>query len=651
MATYIKTLKDNTRENNILPRTRLKAVSDDDGNYLSDQLAASDLNQLAGKKALTTAAQTLTDTEKSQARQNINSAAPDGYYGESGGVFQYATNFLGKGTPTIVNNLTYRPTASQMSGNAWTGGDISGNVATIEKIKGETLVWNQLVHNGNFVDGSVWEKSTYVVMARNDGIATISTSTASNRQFYIYQPIDYVAGHRYFVSCFAASKIALTNVSDRLRLQMGGKKVFSLQDSKEDLEFKRRSAIVTAPSDNTTTSLAITIGAYAASAGQELFSVSNVFAVDLSKMFGVGNEPETAEEFIAMFPEMFYPYNAGELLNFNGTGLKTDGFNQLKSNGQIDVIAKMTYKIEGTYTSLKDSAGNDVTVTDGEFTPSQNDTYTMVGGSCVHFKWSGVRDGETENPWSNILDLSAVQTYFPNGLNGLSDYTGENFLRDELTKDKAIQKVGLVDLGTLTWQYMTSYGKNPFFMADVPRSIKANSSYLKCPLYYNDVFVTSLASFGNTANNLSMFLNANIASASSGRIMIRNDAYTSASDFKAAMAGVPLLFRLANYVETPISPELNLVYPVDDFGTERELPINGSVPTTTPMYMDTLYQIDYESAVRNMDVNTISKASMDSFISAFNGSGLGTITQTWNPATKQYDYTVMPPAPEVTEEV
>ena len=50
MASYITTLKDNTKTNDILPRTSLKAVSDDNGNYLDSQLTASDVNALKNGK-------------------------------------------------------------------------------------------------------------------------------------------------------------------------------------------------------------------------------------------------------------------------------------------------------------------------------------------------------------------------------------------------------------------------------------------------------------------------------------------------------------------------------------------------------------------------------------------------------------------------
>ena len=53
MPSYISTLKDDDKTNNILPRTVLKAVADDNGSYLDSGLQASDINYLKNGKAQT----------------------------------------------------------------------------------------------------------------------------------------------------------------------------------------------------------------------------------------------------------------------------------------------------------------------------------------------------------------------------------------------------------------------------------------------------------------------------------------------------------------------------------------------------------------------------------------------------------------------
>lgn len=41
----------------------------------------------------------------------------------------------------------------------------------------------------------------------------------------------------------------------------------------------------------------------------------DVQCIDLTEMFGAGNEPTTIVEFKAMFPHWYYPYCAGSVLN------------------------------------------------------------------------------------------------------------------------------------------------------------------------------------------------------------------------------------------------------------------------------------------------------------------------------------------------
>ena len=48
MADFITTLEDKSG-NNLLPRTKIKAISDDDGNYFDSRLNASDFNALMSK--------------------------------------------------------------------------------------------------------------------------------------------------------------------------------------------------------------------------------------------------------------------------------------------------------------------------------------------------------------------------------------------------------------------------------------------------------------------------------------------------------------------------------------------------------------------------------------------------------------------------
>lgn len=69
------------------------------------------------------------------------------------------------------------------------------------------------------------------------------------------------------------------------------------------------------------------------SAGTSYFEVgdyvdySNITCIDLTLMFGAGNEPSTVAEFEALYPLPYYDYNQGALINNAAEGVKTVGFN------------------------------------------------------------------------------------------------------------------------------------------------------------------------------------------------------------------------------------------------------------------------------------------------------------------------------------
>lgn len=496
-----------------------------------------------------------TEMQKAQARQNINASAPDGYYGDSGGVYQYSTNFVGKNLPQNAHDIVFRPTASQFSGQSWGANSVGGQAATIDKIKGKTLVFNQLVQNGNFASSAGWLTANLTSLVNNNVFELTTLGRRSGSSITVGRTNTQTkSGHKYYASIDVETPA--NSIAFILGWGAGQNKTIDVTPN-----VKERHAVIFNPSVDSVSFYIYPFSTTATVEDGSIAYISNVILIDLTKMYGAGNEPATVAEFKAQFPLDYYEYNAGELISLNATGLKTTGFNQLYPDGHIDVIKGIAYKIEGNYTSLKDSAGNDVAVLNGEFTPTANDTYTMVGGSCVHLKWSGVRDGDIEEHWDRTLSLP-ISTYFPDGMKSVGT------VYDELTKDKAVKRIG----------------SRPYQSGDE-----------------ND---NTVITDGTTTN-----------------------------------------YILEAPVETPINPQLNLTYKCDDFGTEMLLPQNDDEPVTASMDADIVYQLDYEANIRNMDINTISKASMDNFISAFNNSGLGEITQVWDDTNKRYTYTVSPPAP------
>jgi hypothetical protein len=162
-------------------------------------------------------------------------------------------------------------------------------VASIKSIGGKTIVWNQLnlnneqsiTKNGisfiNNKDGS-WTINGTCSVSNDEGITTI---------IYLFAP-KYVSGHKYLVK---ADKYSDENYGFAINGRTYPlKKAIIINYAFNPIIFVKDKVTV----DNVTMRM-------------------NIF--DLTQMFGAGNEPSTPEEFEAMFPADYYPYNAGELMS------------------------------------------------------------------------------------------------------------------------------------------------------------------------------------------------------------------------------------------------------------------------------------------------------------------------------------------------
>lgn len=170
-----------------------------------------------------------------------------------------------------------------------------------KEIKGRTLVWNQLAETKSYSNTDVDTRTQFSLEVLNGDGTTFKTLY---NQFYAFD-----------TPSFSTRLIATPTINGYLRLKHNG--------SSRDLDFCRVNGIIsshkyllgfTVLTCNTTT-----VGG---------FTTDNAMAIDLTLMFGAGNEPSTVEEFESLFPLPYYDYNPGELISFNATGIETTGFNQ-----------------------------------------------------------------------------------------------------------------------------------------------------------------------------------------------------------------------------------------------------------------------------------------------------------------------------------
>ncbi len=500
--------------------------------------------------------QSLNDTQKNKARENIGATGPNGYYPNM--TVGLSENFVGTGEPT--RRVFDYDTAG---GSA----DISDGNAEIEKMYGDTIVWNQrarVLPNGT---GNGLAYST-----DNGKISITGTvqGAPAYGQFPLTQDLNFKRdGSKYLILLSQTLDVGVSGYGHVSRNAF----LFSLTTGTDWHGY---------------------IFMYVEEG--ETVSVSNlsVNIFDLTKMFGAGNEPSTVEEFKAMFPLDYYPYDEGTLLNVNPAGIKTVGFNAYdKATGKAVLIGGNQYQITGTYTSLSYSTG-EVLAPDstGCFTPTKTGELTVTGGganTCVHLTWSGYRNGDYEDYWTRTRDIN-IQQYFPGGLKRAGT------VYDEISKDKAIKRIGVVDLGTLDWGYVDS--RAYFRTTDISTSIKKASSLSIVPNNICEKYIVKSWNALNTSEETAM------TSDDTGYVQIKDPSYgTDAAAFKTAMSGVMLYYELAEPIETTITPPLNLLYQVSDFGTEQFLGAGATEPKTLPIIADIVYDVNYRDTIKNLPKN------------------------------------------------
>lgn len=220
------------------------------------------------------------------------------------------------------------------------GGNKASGLAMVEKVKGKSVVWNQLIQNGNFVSTDVWEKQSGVEMTVSDNVATL-TYDGSNYQ-RIFQYHSFVANHKYLVAIDIKSPASLLDTA--VFSTIPGAIPTRINDNYANI-WHKYSTVFTAAASGQYQILYASIQTLGTSGTAQ---VRNAQAFDLTLMFGAGNEPSTVAEFEALYPLPYYAYNAGTIVNNAAEAIESVGFNQLKLTGRTE------YSGSGTPTTKYD---------------------------------------------------------------------------------------------------------------------------------------------------------------------------------------------------------------------------------------------------------------------------------------------------------
>ena len=338
-----------------------------------------------------------------------------------------ATDLSGHREPS-AETINYRPSAGNKS--------IKDDNASMEGIRGNSVVWNQLCDFANgffsFGNGSA---------TKENGIYTISINQDSNNAtiFQFASPIPF--NEHIWLAIAQVKADATVNI-----------KGMSTVGFVPNERCKISALYIPISQNNWYWGLSMKLENRPTKV--ELYSYA---LIDLTQMFGAGNEPTTVEEFYSRIPVGvdMYTYNEGEIIDFKPKELKTVGFNQWDEqwkNGYYDtttgqykyyseyicsvnpikVISNVTYTASFQNANVmdftcfdKDSnyigvvkcyTNNIVFPTNTSFVHFSINQAAYNNDICINLVHTGYRNGEYEPYKSHTHDLSWINKYFPNGM-------------------------------------------------------------------------------------------------------------------------------------------------------------------------------------------------------------------------------------------
>lgn len=501
----------------------------------------------------------------------------------------YAKNLIMPDTPT-EQEFNFRQAG---------GGVIEDGVAVIDKVNGNSVVWNQKVP----YDVSKW-RGDVGSMTIDGSVITLSCGSSSYvEKMTLDQCI--IAGHKYYtratiVETAGLSRISLSDTDSFIASDAAGTySSIKVASSNADLKIVNMGGV-----------------------GQGA-TFKDVLFVDLTQMFGAGNEPSTVEEFLQRKPKVAdeYAYNEGTIVNNKVEKVVTTGRNLFDSSTAIDgktiiddtgvevinslgwcstfipIIGGKSYFCKGVTINIQGYGvhcyDKDKQHINGVAFPQNGRTFDAPI-NAKYIRISGRYDDSPANAAIlNLSDASFNGQYAPyekheldlSWIKDIKDTEGvklfEDGMRsvgtafDEVGKNKAVKRLGSVDLGTLPWN--TSWWDNDGRLYVDLENKKVGSTNVMYPLgvtYSNDNdLINTIGICGNNRYNTIYVGDAKT--------------HSSASEFISSLRGVIAYYELAEPIEVEYD-EKSLTYPVVAGGTEEAI---ASEPTAT-FHADIGYGID-----------------------------------------------------------
>lgn len=483
------------------------------------------------------------------------------------------------------------PTAQEFNLRQSGGGVIEDGVAVIDKVKGNSVVWNQRVNEVEIMKSQVLSG---VTITNNNGTLSINGTAVGNfeARLVTIATTKIKGGHKYFLNGIENTIVYWWGNSATLG-PIGGKEGYKI-----------------ATLDVSWTDITPYMVLHS---GEVVNATYRPQVIDLTQMFGEGNEPTTYEEFLRRKPIVAdeYAYNEGTIVSNKVEKVKTTGVNLWDerwengsidvNNGGVDKPLSTTFRSKN-YTPIPSGAtlyvnrgGYNATLTIAEYNakkeyigyksiyangaiempsnvafirfylePNAN-TSIYKNDICINISDPAI-NGQYFPYEKHELDLSWIKEIKDEG--GVALFEGgmksAGTAYDEVAKGRAIKRIGVkVFDGTEDWRIIVSAIG---FNIGIPNALR-----------YNVLVV------GYTYRAGSWELEDMEYSVNDYFIGFKNDKYADIESWKAHLAdlytaGTPLVvyYELAEPIEVEYD-EKNLTYPVVAGGTEEAI---ASEPST-----------------------------------------------------------------------
>lgn len=582
-----------------------------------------------------------------------------------------------EGTTPVAGEYTFRPSG---------GGASRFALAMIDKIKGKSLAWNQVLPDGDFHDAAGVKKNRLDVSVANNVMTGVVNSISYDFVSFYFDiqnaPLLQV-GHKFL---FAVEMMAKEQCSE---ISLRGNGTIRVNNPTPNVWYRLAGIGATTASvfemhyDYEAETIALNNEVYA----------RNAIAIDLTRAFGEGHEPATVAEFERLYWLKYFGYDPGSIINNKAIAIETTGLNQwdeekesgriggttgqneidnsaFRSKNYIPVFPSTQYSVtrggcDGYLYVCEYAADktflrrNGVGSSANVIMVSADAHYIRVmfyeassgwGVTVPDFKIcinisNPARNGQYEPYRKVVLNLNL--TTATGKLNGEGESVvicadglkGVGSVYDELIVEngyatKIIRRTQVINMGELDWHLRSDYATTGDIYAPSPENARLKAGEIGKRFIISDNLEGVASAYRINISNSSYIAVEPGYSTINARI---TDKTLTDVQIRAMMSGHYCVFAL----ETPevyiLDTPIYVGYQVDEDGTERRLPEDTASVVNAPFACDIIYPLDINDYLSKAQYEASQKDMLDAFVAA---GKITAYTMAWNESEQKFDYTI-----------